>query len=383
MQKGSSSTSNSTQIPMSNEEWIQVSTTFQHVLFRLEAMPEYSSEAEKPLVENYETGKPVPLQGPLADYFDRLGKLIKSGKEVERLHVVPDTLTPYLRWEIFWAYQHMADRGVKVYLLPQSKFPELAAKASEFYLIDDSILVHVCYDSKGAFTELQRETDQAKIVEAKNLRQQLIAAAIPFEEFAIENALINAKKCCKEFPRDGLEPLMSTFQSTGFRLETLDCYTAIPSDDQYYEAFLGGDPLPPPANEPKLRWRGLLKSATELGKDLRRVHIIPPINQLTNYLRYEIEWGYCINSQFGEKIYLLDRAALPEFQKLQGLDFYLFDELSTEPKLLYVNYDKSGRFTGIQLEEDKSTIATFQQLKVKLLEKATPLNEFLKAYRTN
>lgn len=172
-----------TSVAVSGEEWGKLASNFRATLFRLEALAEYDSPDEKSLIDAFERGESSAPTGPLAEYFAAQRKLVLSGKSVERVHVVPDELTPYLRWEIRWAYQHLADAGVKVYLLPESKCSELAKRAFEFYLIDDTHLIEVVYGPRGDFLELRRETNIERITEARDIRNQMLREAVPFRDF--------------------------------------------------------------------------------------------------------------------------------------------------------------------------------------------------------
>lgn len=183
---GDSLSEKMTSVPVSGDEWGTLASTFRETMFRLEALAEYDSPDERPLIQAFERGETSVPTGPLAEYFTAQRELVLSGKSVERVHVVPDELTPYLRWQILWAYQHLADAGVKVYLLPESKCRELANRAFEFYLIDDTHLIEVVYGPRGNFLELRRETNIDRITEAQDIRNQMLREAIPFKDFVAQ-----------------------------------------------------------------------------------------------------------------------------------------------------------------------------------------------------
>ena len=180
----SSNRERSSRQPMSSDEWRALFLGFRETLFRLETLPSYESESEKATIQAFLSGAdPSPADTNSAKYHAEIKATIASGKSIERLHVVPDILTDYLKWEIFWSYRHLANVGAKVYLLEASRHSDLAKEASELYLVDNQHLIHVEYDSKGAFRALSRDTDRSMVNKAVELRKKLLVHATPLEEY--------------------------------------------------------------------------------------------------------------------------------------------------------------------------------------------------------
>ncbi|MFD7750679.1 DUF6879 family protein [Streptomyces sp. NPDC059757] len=126
-----------------------------------------------------------------------------------------------------------------------------------------------------------------------------------------------------------------TFEREAFRLEILDDYN-IPSSAANLRAFLAGEPQPMDYNA---GWVETVSAAKQAGKRMYRVHIVS--RPLTDYLRYELGWGYVKNMTGGEEFFILDTTDKPN--PLEGVpDFWLFDE--TAPVVM--NYDETGTFLG-------------------------------------
>jgi hypothetical protein len=66
---------------------------------------------------------------------------------------------------------------------------------------------------------------------------------------------------------------------------------------------------------------------------------------LTDYLRYEAEWGYLPNSEAGEDIRILDLAERPRPDGLADHDFWLIDD----QLVIRMHYDDRGRFAGAEV----------------------------------
>ncbi|MBT1187111.1 hypothetical protein HET69_24710 [Streptomyces sp. CJ_13] len=136
----------------------------------------------------------------------------------------------------------------------------------------------------------------------------------------------------------------NTFEREAFRLEILDEYN-IPSSADNLRAFLAGEPQPAEYNA---GWVETVRAATQRGKRMYRVHIVS--RPLTDYLRYELGWGYVKNMTGGEEFFILDVTEQPN--PLEGVpEFWMFDETSP----VVMNYDESGAFIGPEfLSEDRA-----------------------------
>lgn len=117
------------------------------------------------------------------------------------------------------------------------------------------------------------------------------------------------------------------FASSAFRLELHAVYT-MPGEADELRRFQAGET--PPAGY-HYGWLDTVAAANAAGKTMRRVRVVR--QPLSDYIRYEFEWGFVYNVAAREDIRVLDLTdqtapALPDH------DFWLFDE-STVVKLLY------------------------------------------------
>ncbi len=134
---------------------------------------------------------------------------------------------------------------------------------------------------------------------------------------------------------DEFEKLFSDFQREAFRLETLDDYSGS-SNAEMIRAFLAGAPEPDGYNQ---EWADEVRGNIESGKRVYRVHILS--RPLTDYLRFELGWGYRKNMKAGEEFFILDTTHQPN--PLAGVpDFWMFDESS----VISMDYGGGGEFLG-------------------------------------
>lgn len=147
-----------------------------------------------------------------------------------------------------------------------------------------------------------------------------------------------------------------------FRLETLDRYST-GAEDEDYGRWSRGEPQPPVDGDP---WFDKVVRATTLaGKQWRRVHMLRL--PLTDYLRFELEYGYTRSEQAGERVYILEvaqGAPLP----LPPVDFWLFgDDVAVR-----MDYDSDGSVLDRVLVTDRSTVEQFRRRRDLALSRATP-----------
>lgn len=126
---------------------------------------------------------------------------------------------------------------------------------------------------------------------------------------------------------------------SAFRLELLDHYE-VESDGVDYARFLQGEAMP--TMERKQPWLEHLQRERAAGILRRRVHVLR--TPLTDYLRYECEWGYVLNANAGEDIRILDVTERPLPDGIPDHDFWLIDDWHP----IRMVYDDAGRFLGAE-----------------------------------
>jgi hypothetical protein len=138
---------------------------------------------------------------------------------------------------------------------------------------------------------------------------------------------------------DDLLALFHGFRHSAFRLETLPAY-AIDAEAESFTAWKAGQ-SPPPWQLDR-DWCHLVTGATKAGKSMTRVRAVR--FPLSDYVRFEMDWGYPQNIEAGEDIRILALRgddALPFIPDPDlGYDFWLFDDVT----VVRMEYDGAGRF---------------------------------------
>ncbi|GAA0459078.1 DUF6879 family protein [Streptomyces sp. NPDC046215] len=162
---------------------------------------------------------------------------------------------------------------------------------------------------------------------------------------------------------------LKTFDREAFRLETLDDYSKSGGVDAY-RAFLAGEPQP---EEYKTAgWVKTVGDAVRSGKRIYRVHILA--RPLTDYLRFELSWGYHRNMAAGEEFFILDTTS-EENPIPDAPDFWLFDERSVGA----MSYDGDGTYLGTDFlgEEHLSRFLAYRDA---AMARAVPFSEWWAQY---
>ena len=126
---------------------------------------------------------------------------------------------------------------------------------------------------------------------------------------------------------------------SAFRLELLDSYE-VNDDGDDFARYLRGEPDPTP--ERKQPWLARLRREHQAGILNQRVHVLS--TPLTDYLRYECEWGYQPNAAAGEDIRIVDLTEQAPPDDIVDHDFWLIDDRHA----IRMHYDDRGRFLGAE-----------------------------------
>ena len=168
-----------------------------------------------------------------------------------------------------------------------------------------------------------------------------------------------------------IEAAFEEFTRYAFRLEGLPEYQVNDERSQLID-FLGGKPLPSPYKA-RAEWCLWVRESVASNKRLERVRLLP--EQLTPYIRYEIEWGYIYGADAGEQIrVVLPGTALPDFG---GNDFWLFDDT----RAFVMNYGPTGEFLGSQQINEERTVKKLRDARSDLLKCSIELPKYLSRLR--
>jgi hypothetical protein len=160
-----------------------------------------------------------------------------------------------------------------------------------------------------------------------------------------------------------LASLFESFRSTAFRLECLPAYAVTEDDEsEAYRLWLAGEQPPQKERE----WPRLVASAVAAGKSMQRVRLVT--QPLSDYLRFEMDWGYPANVAAGEDIRILELGPGEVFPYVVD-DFWLFDNETA----VWLDYDEQGHFIAPMLGNN---LAGYRRMRDYVMDRAVPFSDY-------
>ncbi|MEV2276252.1 DUF6879 family protein [Nocardiopsis sp. NPDC049922] len=155
-----------------------------------------------------------------------------------------------------------------------------------------------------------------------------------------------------------------------FRLETLPVYNPV-SEAAPLKSYLAGDPCP----RVGITTPYMSQVTEHVNQGVRRYRVHVVHSPLTDYLRYEMEWGYTFTSQAGEEILILDTAEHGRPEGLVDEDFWFFDDTH----VVRMHYRDDGEILGKDLLEQPD-LDHYRAQRDLAMAKAVPFNEYWSAH---
>jgi hypothetical protein len=176
---------------------------WQRSLFRLEALDRYQAEGEEHLLEAYLRGDAVrPFDQGLEEWLEYRRAEYAQGKRRVRVHAIAGPLTPYLAFEIEWAYTACADAGEDIRILHRDSWDQtpFGTRPRDFYILDERTVVLMTYDTEVRWLGGEVITDPDEVAGYRRLRDRVLAEAVPLHEYLP----LVSKPIAPDFRRDAL-----------------------------------------------------------------------------------------------------------------------------------------------------------------------------------
>ncbi|MBB6121208.1 DUF6879 family protein [Nocardiopsis algeriensis] len=166
--------------PVSETEFDRFFEEFRYTAFRLETLQVYDVGYEKEAFRRFMVDGEVIAPASRKEWTRLLG----SGRQFRRVHVVVEPLTDYLRFECVCAYRSNVKAGEDVNILPvdEGKWPQ-GIPRFDYWLFDSHQLVRMNYTPDGTMLTPELVTDPEQIVQANAIRDRALHLAIPFTEY--------------------------------------------------------------------------------------------------------------------------------------------------------------------------------------------------------
>jgi hypothetical protein len=166
------------------EDFSGIFDWFGQSAFRLETLDHYAMEYEEEAVQRFLAGEPRDT-AYIDGWLQRVRAAVGGGRRVQRVHVVSEPLSDYLRFEIT-GYRLNVEAGEDVRILPRRTTDGLDLPDHDFWLFDDRQVVRMRYDGNGAFLGAELADDQGSAERYRAWRDATAGAAVPYDRYIAE-----------------------------------------------------------------------------------------------------------------------------------------------------------------------------------------------------
>lgn len=169
---------------------------FRHRVFRLETLDQYDAENEHEPYARFLAGEQADLAW--REPWKRLVRETRaSGRIMQRVHVVSEPVSDYVRFELLDVYPANVDAGEDVRILGRGDLAIGAAQnfRTDFWLFDDDLVAVLAYDEAGGVQSVQMVSDEQAEAAGipfmlsffRDVRDESLRLAIPLAQYVAEN----------------------------------------------------------------------------------------------------------------------------------------------------------------------------------------------------
>lgn len=157
---------------------------FRHRVFRLETLDWYDAPNEHEPYARFLAGEPADWAW--REPWKRLVRDVRaSGRIMQRVHVVSEPVSDYIRFELLHVYPANVDAGEDVRILSRSEaFPP----GLDFWLFDDDLAALLKYDSDGRVREVRLIGDDMAVRHHLGaVRTDALRLSVPLGKYVAEH----------------------------------------------------------------------------------------------------------------------------------------------------------------------------------------------------
>lgn len=154
---------------------------FEHTAWRLETRDAYLVDDEVAPLRAFLAGDDVDLAW-FAGWLETIRSAVARGRRFERVRVVPEPLTDYLRFEA-WLCQYNVAAGEDIRYMPLDQARALGLPDDDFWLFDSRRLARLHFDDAGRPQGAEMIDDAGAVARAEQIRAVAWPRAIPFQQW--------------------------------------------------------------------------------------------------------------------------------------------------------------------------------------------------------
>jgi hypothetical protein len=169
---------------LDSAEFAELFTSFEHTAYRLEKLQWYGVGYEDESFDAFVNGRPLENDQARNEWTGMVRHAVTAGKTFQRVHVVTEPLTDYMRYELEWWYGPNVEAGEDIRILPappSGRGPLLPSH--DYWLFDSRHLWVMAYDAEGQFLYAEHVDDPAQVVSHAYWRDAALHYAIPYARY--------------------------------------------------------------------------------------------------------------------------------------------------------------------------------------------------------
>lgn len=155
---------------------------FEHSAFRLELLDYYIATNEREPFERFQAGQPQDLRWR-EPWKGLVTAARQAGRRMERVHVVTEPLSDYVRFELTCAYPTNVQAGEDVRILSRDRANTPDLPDHDYWLFDSRRAGRMTYDSDGTLLRIELVDDPDVIVRYCHGRDAALHYAVPLTTY--------------------------------------------------------------------------------------------------------------------------------------------------------------------------------------------------------
>ena len=172
-------------IPPGAPEFIERFHQFRYSCFRLEALQSYGNSGEDADFEAFMAGRPKPANPGHQQWQEMIRGNVQAGRVMQRVHVVAEPLSDYMRLELTWGYGPNAAAGEEIRIIPVREGEAWPADLPrhDYWIFDSRELYDQHYAPDGTWLGTEPVADPVRIVEACHWRDAALHCGMPWQDY--------------------------------------------------------------------------------------------------------------------------------------------------------------------------------------------------------
>ena len=164
---------------------------FSRRVFRLETLDFYDAPNEREPLAQFRAGNPV--DPAWREPWKKLVRDVRvSGRIMERVHVVSEPVSEYIRFSLLHGYPANVEAGEDVRIAGRAATAG-QLPAADYWLFDDDLCVRLVYGEDGRVQVVRLYRDEARLEVARRGRERAMRLAAPLAQYVADHKISNER----------------------------------------------------------------------------------------------------------------------------------------------------------------------------------------------